>query len=116
MLKLVEGRYPNIFVAAPVAILTNNRAEYIRNRPFDDAYYKKLNVDYIKKFRSASRENIDHLLYDKWFYSVVKDQIISQLAKCVTRYKFIALSLLTTHQSLYSFSLALMPVPLFVFR
>lgn len=64
-LKLVEGRYPNIYVAAPVAIATDKRAEYIRNRSFDDEYYKKMVVDYIKKFRSATRENIDKLLWDK---------------------------------------------------
>jgi len=64
-LKLIEGRYPNIYVAAPVAIATDKRAEYIRNRPFDDEYYKKLIVGYIKKFPSATRENIDKLLWDK---------------------------------------------------
>ena len=64
-LMLIEGRYPNIYVAAPVAIATDKRAEYIRNRSFDDEYYKKMIVDYIKKFRSATRENIDKLLWDK---------------------------------------------------
>lgn len=64
-LKLIEGRYPNIYVAAPVAIATDKRAEYIRNRSFDDEYYKKLIVDYVKKFRSATRENINTLLWDK---------------------------------------------------
>ncbi len=64
-LELVEGRYPNIYVAAPVAIATDKRAEYIRNRSFDDEYYKKLIVDYVKKFRSATRENINTLLWDK---------------------------------------------------
>jgi ATP-dependent DNA helicase RecG len=71
--KLVEGRYPNIYVAAPVAIATDKRAEYIRNRSFDDAYYKKLIVDYIIKFGSASRENIDNLLWDK-LSDVLDDQ------------------------------------------
>jgi len=64
-LMLIEGRYPNIYVAAPVAIATDKRAEYIRNRSFDDEYYKKMIVDYIKKFRSATRENIDKLLWSK---------------------------------------------------
>ncbi len=64
-LKLIEGRYPNLFVAAPIALATNKRAEYIRNRAFDDDYYKKLIVDYIKKFRSASRRDINKLLWNK---------------------------------------------------
>ena len=63
--KLVEGRYPNVFVAAPIAVATNKRAEYIRNRAFDDDYYKKMIIDYIKKFRSAKRQDIDKLLWNK---------------------------------------------------
>ena len=64
-MKLVEGRYPNVYVAAPIAVATNKRAEYIRNRAFDDDYYKKMIIDYIKKFRSATRQDIDKLLWNK---------------------------------------------------
>lgn len=64
-MKLVEGRYPNVFVAAPIAVATNKRAEYIRNRAFDDDFYKKMIIVYIKKFRSATRQDIDKLLWNK---------------------------------------------------
>jgi len=63
--RLIEGRYPNLYVAAPVAAVTNKRAEYIHNRAFDDEYYKKLVINYLRKFRSATRQDIDKLLWGK---------------------------------------------------
>lgn len=63
--KLIEGRYPNLYVAAPIASATDNRAEYIRNRPFDDEHYKKLVIAFIKKYGFANRSDIDKLLMDK---------------------------------------------------
>ena len=37
----------------------------IKNKSFDDSYYKKLIVDYLRKFDSASRKEIEELLMDK---------------------------------------------------
>lgn len=63
--KLVEGRYPNVFVAANIADITGDKTSYIKNRAFDDEYYKKLVIELIKKFGSATRKDIDDLLMDK---------------------------------------------------
>ena len=63
--RLVEGRYPNLYIAAPVAVITNSKAQYIKNRPFDDSHYKKMILDYIKQFKYATRGDIDNLLMDK---------------------------------------------------
>ncbi|MBW1700439.1 MAG: transcriptional regulator, partial [Deltaproteobacteria bacterium] len=38
---------------------------YIRYRAFDKAHYKKMVLAFIKKFGSASRSEIDNLLYEK---------------------------------------------------
>jgi len=38
---------------------------YIKNRAFDDEYYKDLIVSYLKKYKSASRKDLDDLLHDK---------------------------------------------------
>ena len=43
---LVEGRYPNLFVAAHVASITGDRAQYIKNRAFDDEHYKQKIVEF----------------------------------------------------------------------
>jgi ATP-dependent DNA helicase RecG len=62
---LVEGRFPNMFVAAHIASLTGNRARYIRNRAFDDEHYKQMILKYLKQYRRAGRREIDTLLLDK---------------------------------------------------
>ena len=63
--RLVEGRYPKLFVAARIASATDDRAQYIKNRAFDDAYYKQMVIKYLKKYGHASRKDIDVLLIDK---------------------------------------------------
>ena len=62
---LIEGRKPNFFVSARVAGATANKAEYIHARGQDDAFYAKLVTDYLAKFGSATRQEIDVLLWDK---------------------------------------------------
>ncbi|MHB9007153.1 MAG: RNA-binding domain-containing protein [Limisphaerales bacterium] len=64
-LKLVEGRAPNVFVASKIAALTGDKAQYIRNRAFDDAHYKKMILDLIREFGMATRKDVDSLLIDK---------------------------------------------------
>lgn len=63
--KLVEGRYPNLFVAAKIAAVTGDRASYIKNRAFDKEHYKKMIIAFIKEYRAASRQDINNLIIDK---------------------------------------------------
>ena len=63
--KLIEGHKPNLYVSAAVATATATKADYIRTRAQDDAFYIKLVLDYLSKFKSASRKEIDTLLRDK---------------------------------------------------
>lgn len=60
--KLIEGRKPRLHVAAAVADAAGTRAEYIRTRAQDDAFYVKQVHDYLEKFGSASRADLDALL------------------------------------------------------
>jgi ATP-dependent DNA helicase RecG len=63
--KLVEGRYPNLFVTAHIASITGERSTYIRYRAFDKKYYKEMIIEFITKFGSARRQDIDSLLLSK---------------------------------------------------
>ena len=65
MKKLVEGRYPNVYVSASVAHATNNRAQYIKNRAFDVDHYKQLILKLIDQYGAANRAEIDILIIDK---------------------------------------------------
>jgi ATP-dependent DNA helicase RecG len=46
---MVEGRFPNVFVAAHAASLAGDRARYTRNRAFDDQHDKRLIVKYLQQ-------------------------------------------------------------------
>jgi ATP-dependent DNA helicase RecG len=63
--KLIEGRGSNIYVSESVARVTNRQADYIKNKGFDDEYYRNLIREYIKKFNQATRKQLDELLLDK---------------------------------------------------
>lgn len=63
--QLVEGRYPNVFVSASIAQVTNKRAQYIKNRAFDSEHYEKLILKFIDQYGAATRSEIDELVMDK---------------------------------------------------
>ncbi|RRS01086.1 transcriptional regulator [Aquabacterium soli] len=64
-MKLIEGRSPNLYVSAKVADWTNQKAAYIRNRGLDEGYYRTLVTDYLAKYGSATRKELDDLLLSK---------------------------------------------------
>jgi len=63
--RLVEGRYPSIFVVSKIAAITGDKSRYIKHRAFDKQHYKKMVIELIKKFGSANRKDIDNLLWSK---------------------------------------------------
>jgi ATP-dependent DNA helicase RecG len=63
--KLIEGRYPNIYIAAQIADIKDVKTIYIKNKAFDDQYYKDLIFKYLREYKQASRNDIDNLLMDK---------------------------------------------------
>ena len=67
-LEFIEGRKPNIFLSFKIIELTNNeelKAEYIRNKSFDDGHFRKMIIDYLVKYKQAKRSAIETLLMPK---------------------------------------------------
>lgn len=65
----VEGRKPNLFLAYEVVTASKNsdlKTQYVKNRSFDDDYFRKLILNYIAKFGMASRKEINLLLKDNY--------------------------------------------------
>lgn len=62
---LIEGRYPNIYISSDIAKITNKKVDYIENTGLDNAYYMDYIITYIKKFGSASRQEINDLIKPK---------------------------------------------------
>lgn len=66
--KFVEGRKHNIYLSSNLVKESRHvglKTSYIKNRSFDDEYFKKLIVEYIVEFGSASRKEVDRLLTSK---------------------------------------------------
>jgi len=63
--KLVEGRYPNLFVSAQVAQIADTKAAYTKSKGFDKEYYKDLIVKFIRQHGQATRRELNELLLDK---------------------------------------------------
>ena len=67
-LGFIEGRKPNLYLSHSVIDpLTDEglKAEYIRNKGFDDTFYKNMILEYLLKWKQASRLQIESLLWDK---------------------------------------------------
>ena len=61
--------------------LDNNelKSNYIRNKSFDDDFYKKLIVEYLSKFGQAKRKDIDTLIMSKLSESLTQDQKFNKI-------------------------------------
>jgi ATP-dependent DNA helicase RecG len=71
---LIEGRKPNFYVASSIAEVTNDKASYIKNKAFDKGFYKALIMEFISKYKEATRDDLDKLLLDKLSNVLTEEQ------------------------------------------
>ncbi|WP_253205986.1 ATP-binding protein [Clostridium estertheticum] len=64
-LGVVEGKAPNLYLSAPLSKAIDEQAQYIKNKGFDDEYYKKLIVDYLKQWKKGKKKDFMDLLLSK---------------------------------------------------
>ena len=64
-LKVIEGKSPSFYISPMVAGVLDKKAQYIKNKGFDDSHYCDLIIAYLKKFKRASKKDIRGLLFDK---------------------------------------------------
>lgn len=64
-LGVIEGKLPNCYISARVAESIDEKAQYIKNKGFDDEYYRDMIIDFIKKFGKANKNDVRNLLFDK---------------------------------------------------
>lgn len=63
--KLIEGRYPNIYVSKGISEIVDDKVAYTKKSGFDDQYYKDFVLKYINNFGSITKKDLDALLMDK---------------------------------------------------
>ncbi|MBL4862235.1 MAG: putative DNA binding domain-containing protein [Crocinitomicaceae bacterium] len=61
---LIEGRKPNLHVAALVAEASGDKSDYIKLRGFKDSHYKTMILEYLEQYGSADKQEIDKLILD----------------------------------------------------
>lgn len=83
----IEGRKPHLHVAAQIAKATGNKADYIRTRAQDDAFYLKLLMDYLEKYQEAPRAEIDKLLLGKLSEALQEEQKVSKINNLLTKWR-----------------------------
>ena len=64
-MKLIEGKIPNLYLSSKVASMLDEQDQYIKNKAFDDQYYKDLIVSYLNEFGKAHKRDIMKLLVPK---------------------------------------------------
>mgnify|MGYP005855218929 CR=1 FL=1 len=64
-LGLIEGRYPRIFVSGQIAASTGGQATHIRQKGFDNEYYRDLLEKLIREHGPVSPKVINELIFDK---------------------------------------------------
>ena len=62
--KLIEGRKPNFYVAKKIAQITEQKAEYSKNKAFEKEKYFDWILKSIKEHGVMSRKDIDKLLWN----------------------------------------------------
>lgn len=88
--KLVEGRKNALYLSSDVVKPTKNsdlKTSYIKNKSFDDEYFCKMIVDYIKQFGHASRKDLVELLYDKLSDTLSDKQKINKIKNLTSKLK-----------------------------
>ncbi|KAA0977301.1 transcriptional regulator [Paeniglutamicibacter gangotriensis] len=81
---LIEGRKPHLRVAAPGVRHAQDRATYILTKGQDDQFYEKLILDFISKWKSATRKNVDDLLISKLSDSLDDQQKANKVGNLLT--------------------------------
>jgi ATP-dependent DNA helicase RecG len=81
---LIEGRKPNYHVSAAIASAAETKAAYIKTRALDDSFYRKLITEYLEKFGTAVRKDINDLLYDKLSEALDEQQRETKISNLLT--------------------------------
>ncbi|WP_190311505.1 hypothetical protein [Polaribacter sp. IC066] len=62
--KLIEGRKPNFYISSKVALVVGEKGDYIKMRGLKDEHYKKMILEYLAKYKTATKGDIDNLILE----------------------------------------------------
>jgi ATP-dependent DNA helicase RecG len=82
---LIEGKRPNIYISSYIASITGQKATYIKQRGLDDGHYVELVTQYLKKYGSADRKELDDLLMSKLPEILTDEQKLNKINMLLSR-------------------------------
>lgn len=85
--NLIEGRKPNFHLTSSMAHSREQRADYIKNRAFDDPYYCDLILNYLNQYGQATRSDLDILLREKLSSTLSELQKTNKVKNLIMRLK-----------------------------
>ena len=86
----IEGRRPNIYLSSKVVVLTKDeklKAQYIKNKSFDDNHFKGLILSYLKTYHIATKAALIGLLKDKLSDSLSDEQKVKKVTNLLSALK-----------------------------
>jgi ATP-dependent DNA helicase RecG len=82
---LISGRKPHLHVSPTIANATATRSGSIQVRNQDDLYYLRLVVDYLTQFGTATRADVNNLLFPILPDSLNSDEKSRKVANLLTK-------------------------------
>lgn len=86
-LGVVEGKKPNIYISAKVAESIDDKAQYIKNKGFEDEAYRKWIINYLKTYKKAKKQDFIDLLKDKLPDTLSDEQKIAKVKYLLQKMK-----------------------------
>ena len=83
-LRYIEGRGKQIRISSHLAELTDKRAEYIQMRATDDVHLKGMIIDYLTRYHSATREDINKLLFPKMHEALNEKERLNKIGNLLS--------------------------------
>ncbi len=63
--KLIEGRFPRIYVSSNIAEIVDQKVKYMDNKGLANSFYMDYIIDYLTNFKQATRQEINQLIYPR---------------------------------------------------
>ncbi len=86
-LGVIEGKMPNIYISAEVAKSVGEQAQYVKNKAFDEEYYKDLIIRYLQTYKKAKKKDFIDLLGEKLSDSLTEKQKVSKVKYLLSKLK-----------------------------
>ena len=85
--NLIEGKYPNIYISSNIAKITNKELDYLESKGLNNTYYKDYIYEYIKKFGSATRQQINDFIMPKLPSKLSAEQLDNKIRYLLRKLK-----------------------------